>query len=100
MIKLIISRELNKELNNRIPGLGDFIRVKCRAKFKRMRGDYTEPITALLDTGAFMSLIPYDIWQEMEVDILTTYKMRGVVPKKECEVRLFNWRGRKGGFYS
>jgi len=88
MIKLIISRELNKELNDCIPGLGNFIRVKCRTKFKRMRGDYTEPITGLLDTGAFISLVPYDIWQDMEVDILTTYEMRGVVPKKECKVNV------------
>jgi len=42
--------------------------------------------SAIIDTGAFTSLIPLSLWKELEVEILTDYFVRGLVPKKICKI--------------
>lgn len=85
-INVIISREINKVLNTKISGFGDFIRLKCGVQFKKKDNDWTKITLGILDTGAPISVIPYDLWCDSDRDVLTNYEMRGVVPKEECKV--------------
>lgn len=44
-----------------IPELREILRIQCRARFKT-EGGYGEPEKAIVDTGAPISLIPFDMW--------------------------------------
>lgn len=85
-INVIISREINKVLNMKILGFGDFIRLKCGVQFKKKDNDWTKLTLGILDTGAPISVIPYDLWCDSDIEVLTDYEMRGVVPREECKV--------------
>ena len=85
-INIIISREINKVLNTKIPEFGYFIRLKCGVQFKRKENDWTKLILGILDTGAPISVIPYDLWYDLDRNVLGDYEMRGIIPKEECKV--------------
>ncbi len=59
------------------------IRLFCEVVFISSEG-YTDSYSAILDTGAPVSVIPYQIWSMLEVDKIKDYAVRGVVPKQEC----------------
>ena len=59
------------------------IRLLSEIQFKTKKG-WTESYTAIIDTGAPLSLIPLEIWQESCVEILTDSLLKGLVPKKQC----------------
>lgn len=42
--------------------------------------------TAIVDSGAYISLLPKHIWQECDYNVIGKDKLRGVVPKTECEL--------------
>jgi len=72
-------------------------------KFKE-RNKWSDTKDAIIDTGAPTSLIcrtesssymrnperishsPYSIWNRLDVEILTDYEIKGVVPKKGCSL--------------
>jgi hypothetical protein len=59
------------------------IRLFVDVLFKRNK-EYTEPYSAIVDTGAPISLIPLQIWKECQVQKIRESEIRGVVPRKEC----------------
>jgi hypothetical protein len=59
------------------------IRLFCEVAFVSKEG-YTDSYSAILDTGAPVSIIPYHIWSMLKVNKLKDYVIRGIVPKKEC----------------
>lgn len=61
------------------------IRLFCEAAFVSKEG-YTDSYSAILDTGAPVSVIPYQIWSMVEVNEIRDYAIRGVVPKRECSL--------------
>lgn len=61
------------------------IRVLCPVNFK-FHDAFTDFHSAIIDTGAPLSLIPQQIWQHCEVRILGRSILRGVVPKKVCQL--------------
>ncbi|NIM16523.1 MAG: hypothetical protein GTO45_31305 [Candidatus Aminicenantes bacterium] len=61
------------------------IRLFCEIAFIS-DGDYTDSYSAILDTGAPVSVIPYHIWSVLEVNKIKDYAVRGVVPKRECSL--------------
>jgi len=63
----------------------DIIRLWCRAKFETEEG-LTASYSALIDTGAYVSLIPKKIWSESKRTILTQHYVRGLIPKEECRM--------------
>jgi len=87
MIELWFERFLDQELEKKIPGRIYLIRLFCRIRFKTHDG-WTDPYPAVLDTGAPVSLIPFNIWSKSVVNPLTDHRVRGVVPKEECSLRV------------
>jgi len=61
------------------------IRLFCEVAFVSKEG-YTDSYSAILDTGAPVSVIPYQIWSMVEVNEVRDYAIRGVVPKRECSL--------------
>lgn len=74
-------REL--ELEEKIGDSVAMIRLICEVKFKTKDG-WSESYSAIVDTGAPISVIPFQIWTESEAEIMAEHKIRGVVPKEEC----------------
>jgi hypothetical protein len=61
-------------------------RLLAWVSFLTVDGKLTEPELAIVDTGAPLSLIPQDIWQDCRYLKLGDDVIRGVVPKPECEL--------------
>jgi hypothetical protein len=63
----------------------EFTRMFCMVSFKS-NSKYIEPTLALIDTGAFISLLPQFIWKDIDVEFIGDYKVRGIVRRKECSI--------------
>ncbi len=61
-------------------------RLLVWVSFLTVDGKLTEPDLAIVDTGAPLSLIPQDIWQDCRYLKLRDDVIRGVVPKPDCEL--------------
>lgn len=61
------------------------IRVVCPVKFKFPDG-FTDFYSAIIDTGAPLSLLPQQIWRHCDVRTLGRSTLRGVVPRKVCQL--------------
>lgn len=59
------------------------IRLFCEVAFVS-RGGYTDSYSAILDTGAPVSVIPFHIWSMSEFKKIKEYSVSGIVPKREC----------------
>lgn len=44
--------------------------------------------TAIVDTGAHISVLPFFIWKELDAEILAEHYMSGVVPDKKIPVNV------------
>lgn len=84
-VNLRIVNEYDFELINRIPDYDGLIRILCDIRFKTVNG-WAIAESAIIDTGAFTSLLPLSLWEELEVEILADYFVRGLVPKKDCKI--------------
>lgn len=84
-IRLSFRKMRDIELEKMLPDYGHIIRLICSVKFKTPH-DWTKIHNAIVDTGAHTSVIPLEIWQDIETNILLDYQMRGIVPKEECKV--------------
>jgi len=54
--------------------------------FLTVDGELTDLELAILDTGAPLSLIPQDVWQNCRYLKMRDDAVRGVVPKPNCEL--------------
>ncbi len=79
---------VDDKLARKIPDNGkrcDVIRLWCRIKFETKEG-VTASYPAIVDTGAYVSLIPKKIWSESKITILAQHYVRGLIPKPECKM--------------
>ncbi len=63
------------------------IRLLGRIALKTPAG-FTTPRKAIIDTEAHISLLPLSIWRTLDLEVVGTIKMRGIVPKEECELEV------------
>ena len=69
-------------------GRCEVIRLWCRTKFVTKEG-LTMNYPAIIDTGAYVSLIPKEIWLKSETNLLlNSHFVRGLVPKEECKMEV------------
>lgn len=82
-INLWVNRTIRDlEMEEKIPGLKPLIRIECEVLFSGK--DVSE--TAIVDTGAHISLLPFQIWKDLDVDVIAEHHMSGVVPDKKVPV--------------
>ncbi len=86
-VKVRISKERDEELNETVPDFGDSIRLRTWVKFRMRDINWSKTGSAIIDTGAPISVLPYDLWCKLKVEILATgYSMRGIIPREECKL--------------
>lgn len=84
-IYLTILKLRDLEIEEKLTDYGASIRVLGLIKFKTMNG-WGETESAIIDSGAPISVIPFDIWQKAETEILTKHELTGIVPRSECKL--------------
>jgi hypothetical protein len=61
-----ISRERDEEINEMVPEFGDSIRLRTWVKFRMRDNNWSKATSALIDTGAPISVLPYDLWRSFK----------------------------------
>lgn len=84
-IKLFVEQGYDPFLENKIKNYL-ITRIFCLVKFMLKNGKWSKPYPALIDTGAYTSVIPASKWKDFKLEIITSHEMKGIVAKKECYV--------------
>jgi len=84
-IELEFARIVDEELNRITKRNDEFVRIYSRVIFER-NSEPLEPILALVDTGAFISLLPQFIWEDIDINFIGDYHVRGIIKKRECSI--------------
>jgi len=86
-VKIRISREKDVEISEMVPDFGDSIRLRAWVKFRMRGNNWSKTVSAIIDTGAPISVLPYDLWRRLKIKILASgYSMRGIIPREECKL--------------
>jgi len=84
-ISLWIDRETRDlELERKIPDLKPIMRLKSAILFTGK----DVPDIAIIDTGAHISLIPFQTWEGLDVDMIAEHHTGGVVPGETMPVKV------------
>jgi hypothetical protein len=82
-IKFWFEKIRSPDLEEKVPDIGELTRLFCTIKMKSKKG-WSDSLNAIVDTGAPFSVIPLDIWTDLDTTILTEQEIRGINPRKEC----------------
>lgn len=63
----------------------NIIRLKCAVQFKSKTG-WSQPYSAIVDTGAHTSLLPLSIWKYLIYEKSGEYRMFGIAKNDECGI--------------
>jgi len=85
MVHLRFEKFLNPKLEEKLPGKGEFVRLFCSVRFKTKDG-WDDAVDAIIDTGAPVSLIPFDVWSNAKTELLVEHEVYGINPSKECRI--------------
>jgi hypothetical protein len=61
-VNLTFIKQVDVELLDKVPDYNGLLRLVCDISFKTREG-WTDPEQAIIDTGAYMSLLPLSVWQ-------------------------------------
>ena len=82
---LWIDRETRDiELEKKIPNLKPMMRLKGAVRFTGK----DVPDIAIIDTGAHISLLPFQTWEELDVGVVAKHRTAGVVPGETMQVKV------------
>jgi len=84
MIKLFFETLKSRELEAKAGGI-EIVRLRGYVQFEKMSGEFSIH-DALIDTGAFISLIPFSIWKDADVKRLGNHSVGGINQKQECTI--------------
>ena len=87
MIKLYFEIQKDEELSKKVEDIG-VLRLECDVAFKTVDGKIKIYDAAIIDTGAFISLIPHSIWKNVEHEEIARHSVKGIIPKKECSIEV------------
>ncbi|MEW5896276.1 MAG: hypothetical protein AB1668_01160 [Nanoarchaeota archaeon] len=77
-VNLFFETFTDEEIKNHI-----VIRLKCGIQFKMEEG-WSQPFSAIIDTGAHLSVIPLSIWKVISHEKQERYKVYGLSKKEDC----------------
>ena len=84
-ISLWVNRETRDlELERKIPDLKPIMRLKSAILFTGK----DVPDIAIVDTGAHISLIPFQTWEGLDVDMIAEHHIGGVLPGETMPVKV------------
>lgn len=63
----------------------EIVRLKTLVMFKHVDGD-VEIRDGIVDTGAYVTLIPQSIWKNLEIEKITEHEIMGLSIKPECAI--------------
>lgn len=86
-VNLDFVEQYDLELLRRLPDFGGLLRLVGTVRFKT-KDDWSEARDAIIDTGAHTSILPLSVWGTLDAQILGDYFVRGLVPKKECIMKV------------
>jgi len=81
-IQIEIIKIKDVELVRKIPEVPPALRLFCKIKFPEIEN----PQDALIDTGAHISLIPLQTWENLNVKKVAEHTMKGIIPDKNVPV--------------
>ena len=64
----------------------DFVRIKCLVGFKKKDGSGYSLAEGIVDTGAYVSVIPEDLSEIIEKEITGRYRMKGLNSGEDCAI--------------
>ncbi len=64
----------------------DFVRIKCLMGFKEKQGRGYRLAEGIIDTGAYVTVIPKGLSERIDKQITGSYKMKGLNLKEECAI--------------
>ena len=85
MIKLYFEIHEDEELSKKVKDI-EVLRIECDVAFKTVDGEIKIYDAAIVDTGAFISLIPRSIRENVCHEKIARHTVKGIVPKKECSI--------------
>jgi len=84
MVNLFFETLRSRELEAKVEGF-DIVRLRCYVQFEKRTGEISVH-DAIVDTGAFISLIPFSIWKDVEMDRFADHRVGGLIQKPECSI--------------
>lgn len=64
----------------------DFVRIKCLIGFKEKDGVGYRLAEGIVDTGAYVTVIPKGLSERIDKQITGSYKMKGLNSRDECSI--------------
>lgn len=64
----------------------DFVRIKCLIGFKEKDGTGYRLTEGIIDTGAYVTVLPKGLSERIEKEITGTYKIKGLNTRDECAI--------------
>jgi hypothetical protein len=59
------------------------LRIFTLVKFRTLLG-WSRTLEAIIDTGAYTTLLPISVWETLDIQVLGDYFVQGLVPRREC----------------
>ncbi|HMF30694.1 MAG TPA: hypothetical protein VKK79_04735 [Candidatus Lokiarchaeia archaeon] len=59
------------------------LRIFTLVKFRTLLG-WSRTLEAIIDTGAYTTLLPVSVWETLDIQVLGDYFVQGLVPRREC----------------
>ena len=84
MVKLFFETLRSRELEAKVEGI-NIVRLRCYVQFEKRTREISIH-DAIVDTGAFISLIPFSIWKDVEVDRFADHHVEGLIQKPDCSI--------------
>ncbi len=85
-IRLYFEVSQDETLNKKFGSSCEIIRLRAGARFKLENGNWSDAYNSIIDTGAYVSLIPKSIWQEALHEKISEHKIKGIQKSEECTI--------------
>ncbi|MBU2565550.1 MAG: hypothetical protein KJ655_04785 [Candidatus Thermoplasmatota archaeon] len=84
VVKLSFETIYDPVLEKKVKGF-EIVRLKTLVLFKRVDGNI-EIRDGIVDTGAYVTLIPQSIWKNLEIEKIAEHEIMGLSIKPECAI--------------